>query len=147
MFMVQGITQKWTQPVAFYFVHKTCPSNMLKLLIGDVVRAVFSTGLNVLATISDQGPTNRGAISELKTSSRLQDDIIYSIDDHKLVHIYDVPHIHKALKSTGPPENESQVRSSNLKCFCGRCDGNHFQSLSGRLSARLLGNRPPDKRG
>ncbi|KAK3924066.1 DNA transposase [Frankliniella fusca] len=42
VFMVQAIHNKWTQPVAFYFLSKTCPSTMLKLLIQDVVRALTS---------------------------------------------------------------------------------------------------------
>jgi len=98
VFMVQGVNRKWTQPIAYYFVHKTCPSDLLKILICDVIKAVCSTGLNVLATVSDQGPTNRGAISLLKSAS-LQDDIIYSVDGHKLVHIWDVPHLFKSSRN------------------------------------------------
>lgn len=108
VFMVQGIGGlKWTQPVAYYFVHKTCPSHMLKLLIIDVVKALFNIGLNVLGTVSDQGPTNRGAISELRSNSPLNDDIIYSIDGHNLVHIFDIPHAMKNVRNN--------LLSSNLE--------------------------------
>lgn len=95
--MIQGLAKKWTQPVAFFYVHKTCPSSMLRLLITDVVRAVRETGLNVLATVSDQGPTNRGAVAELKAST--DDDIFYTIDGKRMVHIYDVPHIFKNIRN------------------------------------------------
>ncbi|XP_052119674.1 uncharacterized protein LOC113204411 [Frankliniella occidentalis] len=97
VFMVQGIHSKWTQPVAFYFVSKTCPSTMLKLLIQDVVRAVTSVGLNVLGTVSDQGPTNRGAISELRRECG--DSIMYKIDGKFLIHLWDVPHILKNIRN------------------------------------------------
>ncbi|KAK3929483.1 Transposable element P transposase [Frankliniella fusca] len=98
VFLLQGLQKKWTQPVAFFYVHKTCPSSMLRLLITDVVRAVRETGLNVLATVSDQGPTNRGAVAELKANST-NDDIFYSVDNVKMVHIYDIPHIFKNIRN------------------------------------------------
>ncbi|KAK3933056.1 DNA transposase [Frankliniella fusca] len=97
VFMIQGIHNKWTQPVAFYFVSKTCPSSMLKLLIQDVVRAVTSLGLNVLGTVSDQGPTNRGAISDLRRDCG--DSLLYKIDGKILVHLWDVPHILKNIRN------------------------------------------------
>ncbi|KAK3923863.1 Transposable element P transposase [Frankliniella fusca] len=95
---LKAYKKKWTQPVAFFYVHKTCPSSMLRLLITDVVRAVRETGLNVLATVSDQGPTNRGAVAELKANST-NDDIFYSVDNVKMVHIYDIPHIFKNIRN------------------------------------------------
>lgn len=71
---------------------------MLKKLIIDVVRALREAGLNILATVSDQGPTNRGAVSDLKESST-KDDIIYEIDGKRMVHIWDVPHIFKNVRN------------------------------------------------
>lgn len=47
---------------------------MLKILICDVVRALHDAGYNVLATASDQGPTNQKAVAELKS---LSSDIQY----------------------------------------------------------------------
>ena len=105
VFMVQGVHHKWTQPIAYYFVSKTCPTTMLKLLIQDVVRAVLSVGLNVLATVSDQGPNNRGAISELR--QQYGDNIFYSVDNHRLVHVWDMPHIIKNVRNN--------LLSSNLE--------------------------------
>ena len=64
VFMEQGIGKKWTPPVAYYFVHKTCPSHMPKLLMCDVVKALQEAGLNVLATVSDQG-----AVADINTPS------------------------------------------------------------------------------
>lgn len=98
VFMAEGLNSKWTLPVAYFFVSKTCPSQMLKLLIKDVVKALFGIGFNVLGTVSDQGPTNRGAISELRQESG-GDDILYSVDDHRLVHVWDMPHILKNVRN------------------------------------------------
>ncbi|KAJ1530256.1 hypothetical protein ONE63_005179 [Megalurothrips usitatus] len=97
VFMAQGITKKWTLPVAYYFVHGTCPSHMLKILICDVVRALHDAGYNVLATASDQGPTNQKAVAELKSSTK--DEIFYEIDGRRMVHIWDIPHILKNVRN------------------------------------------------
>ncbi|KAE8740526.1 hypothetical protein FOCC_FOCC013952 [Frankliniella occidentalis] len=56
-------------------------------------------GFNVVATVSDQDLTNRGAVSLLKSSSPPQDHVIYSIYGHNLVHVYDVPHLFKSSRS------------------------------------------------
>lgn len=54
---------------AFYFANGTISSAKLYVIIKDVIRAVLSTGFNVvLATVCDQGPTNMGALKMLKTS-------------------------------------------------------------------------------
>lgn len=97
VFMVQGLQSKWTQPIAFYFVNKCCPSSILKLLICDVVRALFSVGLYVHATVSDQGSNNRGAIGDLKEESG--DSVMYFIDNHRLVHVWDIPHVFKNIRN------------------------------------------------
>ncbi|KAE8738860.1 hypothetical protein FOCC_FOCC015645, partial [Frankliniella occidentalis] len=97
VFMVQGLHVKWTQPVAYYFVSKTCPSALLKLLIEDVVKALTEIGLTVKATVSDQGPTNRTAIAELRQKNG--DGIMYSVGKQRLVHIWDMPHILKNIRN------------------------------------------------
>lgn len=99
VFMVQGLNKKWTQPIAFYFVHRTCPTSMLKNLICDVVRAVRDAGFNILETLSYLGPTNRGAISELKATSPDQDEIFYEIDGHRVVHLWDTPDAFKNIRN------------------------------------------------
>ncbi|KAK3916263.1 Transposable element P transposase [Frankliniella fusca] len=85
VFVVQGLHIKWTQPVAYYFVSKTCPATLLKCLIEDVVKALTEIGLIVKATISDQGPTNRTAIDELRKS--YGDNLLYSVGGQRLSRI------------------------------------------------------------
>ncbi|KAK3932023.1 DNA transposase [Frankliniella fusca] len=98
VFMVQGLHVKWTLPIAYYFVSKTCPASLLKYLIEDVVKALTDIGIIVKATVSDQGPTNRTAIDALRKSSG--DNIIYSVAGQRLVHIWDMPHILKNIRNS-----------------------------------------------
>ncbi len=72
---------------------------MLRILISDVLRALFEIGLNVLDRISEQGPTNRETVNVLKKCSSKKNGIGYTIDNHELVHIYDVPHIMKNVRN------------------------------------------------
>lgn len=70
------------------------------------------TGLRVVATISDQGTANVGAINILNNETRLNHlknnseyhDEFYEVELHdkqrlKLVHIYDVPHLMKCIRN------------------------------------------------
>ncbi|KAJ1529971.1 hypothetical protein ONE63_006699 [Megalurothrips usitatus] len=97
VFMCQGLHSKWTFPVAYFFVSQTCPAPMLKLLISDVIKSLCSIGLNVCGTISDQGPNNRGAISELRREGG--DDILYFVNGKSYVHVWDMPHILKNVRN------------------------------------------------
>lgn len=70
-------------------------------------------GLQILATISDQGRTNEGAIKLLKTETckgayikrneEYRDDIYeIELDDHKtmkIVYIFDVPYLMKCIRN------------------------------------------------
>ena len=89
---MQGLNSKWVLPVAFYFVSKTCPSTILAVLLKDVITALTNMGLLVVASISD-----RGAISDLKKLSG--DSVFYCVNDLKIVHIWDTPHIFKNVRN------------------------------------------------
>lgn len=69
VFMVRGICKDWKMPVAFYPVNGTCPSATLAVLLPQVITKLQEIGLNVEASVSDQGPTNRGAISMLRAAT------------------------------------------------------------------------------
>ncbi|KAK3918525.1 LOW QUALITY PROTEIN: Ubiquitin carboxyl-terminal hydrolase 36 [Frankliniella fusca] len=92
VFMVQGINRKFKQPVAFYF-----SPLILKDLLVNVVQALQNIGLHVIASVSDQGSTNRGAINELRKTC---EEVSYeSIGWEKICHIYDIPHIFKNIRN------------------------------------------------
>lgn len=77
-----------------------------------MIEAVHLIGLRVVATISDQGTANVGAINILNNETRLYhvknnsqyDDQFYEVELQdkqklKLVHIYDVPHLMKCIRN------------------------------------------------
>jgi len=77
-----------------------------------VVREVQKTGLQIVATISDQGRSNESAIKLLinetkgffiKRNEKYTDDIYeIQVDDGKMiqiVHIFDVPHLIKCIRN------------------------------------------------
>jgi len=67
-FMIRGIRKKYKQPICFYFVKGTTKTHQLVKCI-EVVQNILSTGLNIVATVSDQGSTNVAAINVLMEDS------------------------------------------------------------------------------
>lgn len=65
VFMLKGVHRKWKQPLCFFFCEGTTPSIELTGILKDIVVRVRECGLNIVATVSDQGGTNRGAINKL----------------------------------------------------------------------------------
>ena len=97
VFMVQGLGFQFVLPIAYYFVSKTCPATMLKILLKDVINVLLSIGLTVVASVSDQGPTNRRAINELKQKGG--DDVFYYVGDKRVAHVWDVPYLIKNVRN------------------------------------------------
>ncbi|XP_026291260.1 uncharacterized protein LOC113215815 isoform X1 [Frankliniella occidentalis] len=99
VFMVQSINRKFKQPV-YYLSRGTCPTPILKDLLVNVIRALQNIGLVVIASVSDQGSTNRGAINILRRSCQegLYESV-YEVDGNKICHIYDIPHIFKNIRN------------------------------------------------
>ncbi|KRT84953.1 hypothetical protein AMK59_277 [Oryctes borbonicus] len=108
VFMLRGLRSKWKQPLAYYFVYRTMSSAQLYVTIKSVIRACQNIGLNIVATVSDQGSTNRGAVSLLMSeTNRLcaqkgeeNKYLGYLIDNKEVVHIFDPPHLLKCLRNT-----------------------------------------------
>ncbi|KAK3932840.1 DNA transposase [Frankliniella fusca] len=100
VFMVQGAVEDLKFPVGYYPVHSTCPSDTLAILVPSVIRDLQGIGLTVLATISDQGPTNRGAVTILRGSSdQGQYDNVYTVNGERIVHLWDTPHLLKSIRN------------------------------------------------
>lgn len=106
VFMVRGITKKYKQPIA-YFNQGSTNSHRLSKIIKDVICEVYSTGLHVVATISDQGATNEAAINNLhsvtkahylRQNKEYRDDM-YEIQSNnkcsQINHLFDAPHLLK----------------------------------------------------
>lgn len=108
VFMVKGITKKYKQPISYTFCKSSTKKHDLANQIRTLIRGITSTGLKVIATISDQGTTNCAAINLLKTDTRefyLRNNQRYDIDRFyeincdgtriKVIHLYDPPHLLK----------------------------------------------------
>ncbi|KAK3932111.1 DNA transposase [Frankliniella fusca] len=66
VFMVRSITKSWKQPVAYYLSEGETPAEKLKDLIVGVIVSLQEIGLDVRASVSDQGGNNRAAIRCLR---------------------------------------------------------------------------------
>lgn len=109
--MVKGIVKKFKQPISYTFCKSTTGSNDLACQIKKVVQAVHSTGLQIIATICDQGATNSTAINILKNETKAdfsQQNMEYRNEFYeiycgsnrvRLVHIYDPPHLIKGIRN------------------------------------------------
>lgn len=92
VFMVRGFTCNCKMPIAFYFVSDTCPSDTLAQLIPEVIQELADIGLQVVASVPDQGPTDRGAVGQLRNqNSEGKTDPVYFIKGMKIIHLRDVP--------------------------------------------------------
>jgi len=103
--MVRGITKKYKQPIALFFCQGS--TNRLSKIIKYVICEVYSTGLHVVTTISDQVATNEAAINNLhsvtkahylRQNKEYRDDM-YEIQSNnkcfQIMHLFDAPHLLK----------------------------------------------------
>ncbi|KAK3922099.1 DNA transposase [Frankliniella fusca] len=74
-FMVQSLTKKWKQPVAYYFSHGETPANMLAELIVGVTGNLQEAGFDIRASVSDQGGNNLKAVRLLRSPFTAQSDL------------------------------------------------------------------------
>lgn len=106
VFMVKGIKKSFKQPVAYYFT-QSLKTVELKNIIKEVVRHVNRTGLKVLCTVCDQGTSNVSAINSLVADTKKKylrkgkewRHEFFDIDGHKIIPLYDVPHLLKGLRN------------------------------------------------
>nr|CAI5856389.1 unnamed protein product [Callosobruchus analis] len=108
VFMLKGIYKKWKQSICYTFCVNATPMVHLVKLIKDIVRCVRQVGLNIVATICDQGTTNVAAINTLLNDTRsycLRNNIEnryqgYLIDEEEVIHLYDPPHLLKGVRNS-----------------------------------------------
>lgn len=63
VFMLKGICRKWKQPICF--CKGATSAAEIKRLLVELIKEISRIGLNVIATICDQGATNQSAIRAL----------------------------------------------------------------------------------
>jgi hypothetical protein len=94
VFLIQGLHLKFKQPIVYYFTENSIPSIKLKEIIAMLIEELQGIGFKPVATICDQGSTNRKAISDLIKSSN---EPFFSVNGQKIYALYDPPHL---LKNT-----------------------------------------------
>lgn len=107
VFMVRGIHRKWKQPVSYMLVQSSTKTIDLVRLIKEITRGLFEAGLNVIATVCDQGTANVSAINYLtseteRSYTRLKKEYqggFFEIDGHKVVPLFDPPHLLKGMRN------------------------------------------------
>lgn len=97
VFMLVGLSQKWKQPVAFYFSQNGCNSVMLKKCMFDVLNASqMYAGVDVVTTICDMGVSNVKCLKELGVTVTTP---FFSYEGKKIYAMYDPPHLLKCTYS------------------------------------------------
>lgn len=64
-FMIRGITKKYKQTVGYSFCSGSTNTMDLVRQIPEIITKLQETGLTVIATVCDQGATNKSAINNL----------------------------------------------------------------------------------
>ncbi|KAJ8914061.1 hypothetical protein NQ315_017582, partial [Exocentrus adspersus] len=106
VFMLKGVFRQWKQPICYTFNSGPTKSTTLKRLIIDIIKECHSIGLEIIATICDQGGPNQAAINSLlqdTTKWCLQKNVDkcfgFIVDGKEIVPLYDTPHLIKGIRN------------------------------------------------
>lgn len=122
VFMLRGAVKKFKQPLAYYFCHGSTKTVQLKAQIETVIKKVQETGLQVIATVCDQGASNIAAVNQLvrqtrekylRTSQEIREDF-FEIQDEKIYPIFDPPHLIKGIRNNLITKNLKYVMGGKV---------------------------------
>ncbi|CAI6353805.1 unnamed protein product [Macrosiphum euphorbiae] len=102
--MLGGISTRWKKTVAYFFTGKSVNGNVYHDIVVDIISKTESIGLNVVALISDMGPSNQSLWRKWNITAgrhcKLSNFLPLPLDDNrKLFVIPDVPHLFKNIKN------------------------------------------------
>ncbi|KAH0818544.1 hypothetical protein GEV33_004247 [Tenebrio molitor] len=108
VFMVKGIHRQWKQAVSFNFSSGPIKSQKLKPLLLEIIKECKQIGLEVVATVCDQGSANQAVINSLlkDTHNKCIENGVQNTfcgfttdgtDD--VIPLYDVPHLFKGIRN------------------------------------------------
>ncbi|XP_044581157.1 uncharacterized protein LOC123262795 [Cotesia glomerata] len=133
VFMLQSINFKGRQPLSFHFTKGPMSTVVLYSFIKKIIRLINDTGFKVVATICDQGFTNRGAFKMLADETlESWDNSFFKLPEHPLrIHIFfDISHLIKTSRnnfsgtieiwSKDNPSKHRSEYSGNIIEFNGR---------------------------
>ncbi|XP_063913723.1 uncharacterized protein LOC135130289 [Zophobas morio] len=93
VFMCQGVSRKWKQPVAYYFCHNACTATDVVRCLQEVLHAATTFGrFDVVATICDMGKNNVKALKAMGASIQTP---YFTFGEKNIYTMYDPPHLLK----------------------------------------------------
>lgn len=105
--MLQGIYTKWKQPVYYNSVYGATSSSDIMRIIKLVVVEAHKSGLEIIATVCDQGSNNVRAIRNLLEEThakRIKEGIdcidkTFNIGGKEIIPVFDIPHLFKCIRN------------------------------------------------
>lgn len=94
--MLRGIYSKWKQFLAYYLCHTSCSAQALKNILHEVVNKINLIGLKICALTTDMGSNNLQLAKLLNVTTK---NSFFYIENHKLIYIFDIPHVIKAVRN------------------------------------------------
>lgn len=99
VFMIQGLAKRYKQPVAFYLSNSTTKTMVLQNIIVEVIKSLQNVGFKVVATVCDQGATNRGAVQYLASKVEKNPGTYFMVNGERVYYLFDIPHLFKSLRN------------------------------------------------
>ncbi|XP_039310495.1 uncharacterized protein LOC120358881 [Solenopsis invicta] len=103
--MLRGIATGWKIPLGYYYCESSTNHFRLMRCIQDNVRTVTHAGLNLVATVCDQGSANMSALRKFRKQHSIRtgipENMCTEIDiaNCSLITIYDPPHLLKGIRN------------------------------------------------
>ncbi|KAJ8911831.1 hypothetical protein NQ315_012561 [Exocentrus adspersus] len=107
VFMLKGVFRQWKQPICFTLSGGPTKSKSLKTMIKNVIQESQNIGLNIIATVCDQGGPNQAAINDLLQETNLhclQHNVEnryqgFLVNGVEIIPLFDSPHLLKGLRN------------------------------------------------
>lgn len=96
VFMLQGIYSDWRTPIAYFVSSSGIKTYLLSKIIGETVKKVVETGLNLVSIVSDQGHNNFPATRRLGVATETP---YFDVNSKRIYAIFDVPNLFKSIKN------------------------------------------------
>jgi len=97
VFMLQGISSKWKQPLGYFLLNVSVKAPILNKLVQSCLDKLLKIGLLPVALVCDQGATNRCFLESMYNVSVEWPYILHQ--NRKIFVVYDPPHLLKNIRN------------------------------------------------
>lgn len=94
--MVRGLTNKFKQPLGYFFLNSTIDADELRIITIECVKRLQSINLKVVAEVTDMGTDYVKAFKKLGVT---QETPYYIVNNQKIFYFFDPPHLIKAARN------------------------------------------------